>query len=51
MCKYATPFTDDEGRYECYLCMKDWEICDGQCYLHPEKPSEILELLKKKGGN
>lgn len=51
MCKYRTPFTDDEGRYKCYLCMKDWEICDGQCYLHLEKASEILELLKKEGGN
>lgn len=51
MCKYSTPFTDDEGHYEYYLCMKDWEMCDGQCYLHLEKKSDILELLKKRGGN
>ena len=42
---------NDEGHYECYLCIKDWELCDGQCNLHLEKPSDILELLKKRGGN
>lgn len=50
MCKFATPWTDDEGRYDCYLCIKDWTQCDGICGEHKEIETKALEIIKAKGG-
>lgn len=46
MCKYATPFTDENGQYDYHLCMKDWEICDGICNLHLKKCSKVLDYIE-----
>lgn len=37
MCKYKTPFTDEQGYYDSYLCVKDFCECDGNCDQHKEK--------------
>ena len=44
-CNDSMPWTDEEGRFSSFLCLKDCKECDKQCYKHIKLNPLIEEFV------